>query len=957
MPTPVRLASDVSAAEIAAAADLARAKHEADVAAQIAKDGQPPASAGEGWSVANWLKDQQVTQLIGQLLMRPLEDLETSAAFAGASTYPGSVELHFFRALGSKGSRAALVRLLETGHLLDTLADALWPKIQLLAQRGAATATELHNKFMDEGVGFDLEYLGLKSFFAGLEAVVGAPSPQVLEGMRRDHCENDDSTIPFETPNYKMVTTSKIEWWFVVDPERGLKEMRLESWPAERPDTLHGSAQGRREIPTSEFEAERANRNAQLRSLDAQPLEFEEFLGARLYTGPCFVKYNTTLRGLQSSIAWFKQTYAKLCRGNKYTTTLHVINSAVIKLSKLTMATYVYRGVSGGRLPKHFRIANEYGVRGGIDPAFMSTTLDRAVALTYAASSNGPGVVFSMRQGMVDRGADIGWLSQYPHEMEILFAPLTGLEIHSISVDGSVLVPEIRLSVNLNASTIEQVIGRRRKLLKDMGDNMAIEVSAGLSGSGFEGTSVRMLAYHLAKDALAQPVMWYNDEENFQLGVARVIDAKRAALDHQKRLRWLAPQPVELADHADAIVKLLRHDLSNVRCAALEALEKLTEAQLSPHGASVVPLLRDEEEAVRMAAVQTLRAMDSSTLASLAPTMQLTLEQAPPWKSEVRRAAVMALGLLEQGKLSQYTHAIVPRLDDPNAAVRTVCLEVLGKLSQGGLLPHVSSMMLKLEDEDEAVRLAAVATLGQVAASIGKGPIIARATHPRMGVREAAVLLLGKLEPKDLADRIGVVVDRIADVEVRVRAAALQTLQSLEPLELVKHVETAVRCLQDPSARVRIGAVDVMDKLLSWGRSSVAIGGHPLETTREATLETMREATLETTLEATLETTHMLPSIKRYVPQLVHCLRDEDAIVRQRAISALLIVACIEDRDDGVRRAASLWATGKLGPGLLGLHAAAIATRLDDPILSVRLSAVGALAHLAKPPDGDSTLL
>ena len=218
---------------------------------------------------------------------------------------------------------------------------------------------------------------------------------------------------------------------------------------------------------------------------------------------------------------------------------------------------------------------------------------------------------------------------------------------------------------------------------------------------------------------------------------------------------------------------------------------------------------------------------------------------------------------------------------------------------------------------------------GQVAASIGKGPIIARATHPRMGVREAAVLLLGKLEPRDLADRIGVVVDRIADVEVRahdpspcmhalttapsfalaspcmhalttaplpslspqvrVRAAALQTLQSLEPLELVKHVETAVRCLQDPSARVRICAVDVMDKLLSWGRSSVAIGGHPLETTRETTLEATREATLETTLEATLETTHMLPSIKRYVPQLVHCLRDEDAIVRQRAISALLV--------------------------------------------------------------------
>lgn len=55
------------------------------------------------------------------------------------------------------------------------------------------------------------------------------------------------------------------------------------------------------------------------------------------------------------------------------------------------------------------------------------------------------------------------------------------------------LVPEIRLSVNLNSQTIEQVIQRRRKLLTDMGKNMAVEVSAGLAGTGFEGTSVKML--------------------------------------------------------------------------------------------------------------------------------------------------------------------------------------------------------------------------------------------------------------------------------------------------------------------------------------------------------------------------------------------------------------------------------------------------------------------------------
>ena len=44
--------------------------------------------------------------------------------------------------------------------------------------------------------------------------------------------------------------------------------------------------------------------------------------------------------------------------------------------------------------------------------AFMSTTKDEAVALSYAASSEGAGFVFEIPQGMVDRGADIGFLSQ-----------------------------------------------------------------------------------------------------------------------------------------------------------------------------------------------------------------------------------------------------------------------------------------------------------------------------------------------------------------------------------------------------------------------------------------------------------------------------------------------------------------------------------------------------------------
>ena len=70
----------------------------------------------------------------------------------------------------------------------------------------------------------------------------------------------------------------------------------------------------------------------------------------------------------------------------------------------------MYRGISGRVLPEQFWTANKFGVRGGIEGAFMSTTTHREVALSYAAGDAGS--VFEIRQGMIDRGADIRWLSQ-----------------------------------------------------------------------------------------------------------------------------------------------------------------------------------------------------------------------------------------------------------------------------------------------------------------------------------------------------------------------------------------------------------------------------------------------------------------------------------------------------------------------------------------------------------------
>ena len=51
-------------------------------------------------------------------------------------------------------------------------------------------------------------------------------------------------------------------------------------------------------------------------------------------------------------------------------------------------------------LPAQFRKANKHGVRGGIESAFMSTTTDREVAISYATSNERGGFAFEIRQGL-----------------------------------------------------------------------------------------------------------------------------------------------------------------------------------------------------------------------------------------------------------------------------------------------------------------------------------------------------------------------------------------------------------------------------------------------------------------------------------------------------------------------------------------------------------------------------
>ena len=108
--------------------------------------------------------------------------------------------------------------------------------------------------------------------------------------------------------------------------------------------------------------------------------------------------------------------------GNLYTTTLHLINSAVLKLGKLTKAQPVYRGISFRTLPKKLKRKKPDNTRGGIEFGFTSCSLSEKVANAYANPDvqrgdlqNTP-IILAMSMGMIDRGADLTELSQYPHE-------------------------------------------------------------------------------------------------------------------------------------------------------------------------------------------------------------------------------------------------------------------------------------------------------------------------------------------------------------------------------------------------------------------------------------------------------------------------------------------------------------------------------------------------------------
>jgi hypothetical protein len=215
---------------------------------------------------------------------------------------------------------------------------------ELRSPGGGAGAAKAHvnSKFSLEG-GYVGQFATLSDFHRGPEALIGTPNPKVMQGMEAEHCRRENADKQFTTPNYKVTTTPREEWEFVVNPVPGKAYPHTPKDKAQWPAKCGWEGEAGRE-------AEPLEKFMEMEEVKRAGLQRPEVLGLRLYTGPNFILYNARLRGFP---AWV----VNLLHGNDYETTIFIISSGITKLAKITQLPgnrLVYRGCGGMILPRTF---------------------------------------------------------------------------------------------------------------------------------------------------------------------------------------------------------------------------------------------------------------------------------------------------------------------------------------------------------------------------------------------------------------------------------------------------------------------------------------------------------------------------------------------------------------------------------------------------------------------------
>ncbi len=303
--------------------------------------------------------------------------------------------------------------------------------------------------------------------------------------------------------------------------------------------------QGRRKLTISGLMNDAKVREAMLR--------VEEVVQAYQYTGPLFQIWNGVLR---------RMPFSKTDGLNKYTTSIHTLVSAVVKLSRKTVipvSRKVYRGLGGLTLDDQWFEEDERGVKGAVELGFLSTTFNRSVALMYSGVKRNKGVVFEIDIGSIDCGAQLNNVSQYPGEDEMLFGPLSNLETTGTRLETfegkNVIVVGLKINSNLKASEIDDMIGKRKQMLASIRDSACEELAFDIKILAFDEIASLISAdidgiteseVQQVKDELQDELEdtferkksdWFNSDENFKLVLEQISGIKRSKIRSLIR-RW-----------------------------------------------------------------------------------------------------------------------------------------------------------------------------------------------------------------------------------------------------------------------------------------------------------------------------------------------------------------------------------------------------------------------------------
>ncbi len=170
------------------------------------------------------------------------------------------------------------------------------------------------------GVPREMSCGNISDFLSGLTGRIGDPYLDFEHAMEAEHCHRDDSETLFTTRNYQIETCSKREWNIIVHGEP-TADMHM----------------GRKIPSIAELLELQVTVDAKLSRV--------EVIAVVLYTGPLFEKYNCVLR------RWPSDSFEKMsAAGSTFTTTIHVLVSAVQKLAsvvKMPDGLKLYRGLGG----------------------------------------------------------------------------------------------------------------------------------------------------------------------------------------------------------------------------------------------------------------------------------------------------------------------------------------------------------------------------------------------------------------------------------------------------------------------------------------------------------------------------------------------------------------------------------------------------------------------------------